>query len=59
VGEVDGGTHGGCGADSILLKEGGRKVSRPLLGPNVEWAGYFAANKIGKRSGLPLQTGLK
>jgi hypothetical protein len=56
---VDGGTHGGCGTDSILLKEGGRKVSRPLLGPNVEWAGYFAANKIGKRSGLPLQTGLK
>jgi hypothetical protein len=34
-------------------------VSRPLLGPNVEWAGCFAVNKIGKRCRLPRRTGLK
>jgi hypothetical protein len=34
-------------------------VSRPLLGPNVEWAGCFAVNKIGKRCRLPRRKGIE
>jgi hypothetical protein len=36
--------HGSNDVGSVRLKEGGRKVCGPLLGPNAEWAGCFAVN---------------